>query len=91
MPSQDEPFVLLLAGLVCLAAAFPIARFFFEDFETFKEEAGLSRDWERELWLLGCVPSNPMLYFKLVGFVGTLAILFLGAYSLGLRIVASLS
>jgi len=86
MPSLNHPVLIVLAGIGCLALAFPIASFFFDDFETFKDEFGLSRDWEQGLWLLGFVPSNPMIYFKAIGFLGALAIVFLALYNLGLRV-----
>jgi hypothetical protein len=82
MLSADHPLLLVLAAAACVALAFPLARFFFDDFESFKEEFGLSRDWERELWLLGFIPSSPMLYVKVVGFIGTLVVAFLALYSL---------
>lgn len=89
MPSLDHPLAITIASFACLVAAFPLARFFFDDFESFKEEAGLSRDWEQQLWLLGCVPSNPMLYVKGIGFFGILAIGFVAIYFLCLRIAGT--
>jgi len=86
VPSLDHPVAIAIAALACLVVAFPLARFFFDDFETFKEEAGLSRDWEQQLWLLGFVPSSPMLYVKGIGFFGILAIWFVAIYFLCLRI-----
>ena len=86
MPSWDHPIALLLSATVTLAAAFPVARFFFDDFETFKSEFGLSRRWERELWLLGFVPCGPLIYVKIIGFLGVLGIVFFVVYSLCLRI-----
>ena len=87
MPSLDHPILLIVAAAVSIAATFPVARFFFDDFETFKQEFGLSRQWERELWLLGLLPNSPMVYFKIVGFIGALGILFVAVYSLGLRLI----
>jgi len=86
MPSFDHPVLLLVAGLACVAAAFPVARFFFDDFDTFKEEFGVARDWEQGLWLLGFFPSSPLAYAKVIGFVGTLVIVFLAVYSLAQRL-----
>jgi hypothetical protein len=89
MPSTDHPLLIIVAALACVAAALPVARFFFDDFATFKEEFGLQRDWERGLWLLGFTPSSPMTYVKVIGFIGTLLIIFLAAYSLALEMLGA--
>ena len=70
----DHPIALLVSAVLCLPLLFPLGRFFFGDFESFKEEFGLSRRWERELWLLGFIPSGPMIYVKVIGFLGVYAI-----------------
>ena len=87
MPSWDHPFVMLLAGAITLVIAFPVARYFFEDFETFKEELGLTRKWEREMWLLGGFPTSASFAGRLVAFALVLVVVFLAFHSLGLRIV----
>lgn len=89
MPSTEHPVLMIIAACVCLMAAFPLARFFFDDFETFKDEFGLRSDWEQPLWLLGCVPSSPMIVAKIIGFLGTLAIVSFAVYSLTSRSFAS--
>ena len=67
--------LLIVAAAACLGAAFPLARFFFDDFDTFKEE----------------LPDliGGMGYFKVIGFAGILVIIFLAAYSLATRIVGA--
>jgi hypothetical protein len=37
----DHPAALIVAAIVSLPALFPIVRWFFDDFETFRAEAGL--------------------------------------------------
>ena len=59
MPSADHPWLLLIASIACLAVEFPLARFFFEDFATFKDEVGLDTDSNRELWRLLFFPGSP--------------------------------
>jgi hypothetical protein len=66
----QHPYLLVLAMLICIPLLFSLGRFFFDDFETFKQEVGLGNDFDRSLWLLGCIPSNPILYFKIIGFFG---------------------
>jgi hypothetical protein len=78
----DHPSLLLLAVLLCLPVAFPLARFFFDDFDTFKREAGLDTDIDRSIWLLGGVPANPWLYLKVIGFLEAYAAVALAAYQL---------
>ncbi len=68
--SFDHPKLLLVATVLCIPALWPITRFIFEDFETFKAEAGLRTEFDRKLWLLGCLPGNPYFYFKLICLVG---------------------
>jgi len=88
MPSADHPWLLFLATTASLTVAFPLARFFFDDYETFRAEFGFERDWERQLWLLGFLPTSPMIYVRVMGFLGCLAVVFMAVYSLGLRIAA---
>jgi hypothetical protein len=68
--------------LVCAPLLFPLGRFFFDDFETFKCEVGLDSDFDRSLWLLGFVPSDPMLYMKIIGFFAIYAGATIAVYQL---------
>jgi len=88
MPSTDHPLLLAIAAGACFALAFPLARFFFDDIESFKSNFGLARE-EIAFWLLGFLPTDPMVWVKLIGFVGTLAIVFLAVYALALRLIGA--
>lgn len=69
----QHPGLLFVSLGLCIPLMFPLARFFFDDFETFKQELGLGSEFDRSMWLLGCIPSSPGLYFKIVGFFGIYA------------------
>jgi hypothetical protein len=60
-----------------MPALFPIVRFFFADYETFKSEAGFHYDHDRALWLLGLPRID--LYFlpKMLGIVAAYVLLVL--------------
>jgi len=77
MPTTDHPILIIVAGVACLAAAFPLARFFFDDIDTFMGD------------LLGFLLLTPMQKFKVIGFVGSLAMVFLAVYSLAFRMSAA--
>jgi hypothetical protein len=77
MLAFDHPMLAAVAGMACLAAAFPLAWFFFDDFDTFKEE------------FLGLFLQTPAHYFKVIGFAGSLAIIFIAVYSLASRVVTA--
>lgn len=66
----QHPHFLVIAMLVCIPLLFPLARFFFGDFESFKEDIGLGNDSDRSLWRLGFLPADPISYFKIIGFFG---------------------
>jgi hypothetical protein len=77
MPAIDHPMLIIIAGAGCVAAAIPLARFFFDDFDTFRED------------LLGLILSTPTQYFKMIRFAGSLAFVFFALYSLALRVVGA--
>ena len=57
----DHPGLLFALAILLLPAVFPIRRFFFDDFETFKQEAIREYQQNRLLWLLG----TPRIRFSL--------------------------
>ena len=75
LPFVAHPAILIVIAIACSPVLLPLARFFFEDFETFKSEAGLDYDHNRWLWLLGWPRLTLQLQFKVVGFVGIFGIL----------------
>ena len=78
---------LLFVGLVlCIPLMLPVARFFFEDWETFKQDLGLGTEFDRSMWLLGGVPSNPDLCFKMIGFLSVYAGAVAAAYQVLVRV-----
>jgi hypothetical protein len=89
MPSTDHPWLLAVATIACLLVAFPLARYFFGDLETLMDDFGLSRDSDRAAWLLGFVPGDPNLYFKVIGFLGLLFVVFVAVFSLGMRLAGA--
>ena len=68
----DHPVVLVVVALLCSPLLLPLARWFFDDFETFLSELGY-RDQDDFWWQL-IAGSSPLLWMKVVGFVGTFAI-----------------
>lgn len=48
-------------------------RFFFDDFESFKYEAGLNTELDRALWGLGWFRTHYLFTYKLLGIFGALA------------------
>ena len=82
-----HPRLLILAGLLCIPALWPIARFIFEDFETFKAQAGLSRELDQKLWILGFCPSNPYRYVKITCFFGAYFAIVVAVYQILVRVV----
>jgi len=66
-----HPEVLIATAIILAPILFPLARFFFEDLETFKAEAGLDYEHDRLMWLLGWPRLDLRLQFKVVGFLGS--------------------
>ena len=75
-----HPGTLLIVGIACSPALLPLARFFFDDLETFKSEAGLDYDHNRALWLLGWPRLSLQLRIKAIGFVAVFAGLVTAVY-----------
>jgi hypothetical protein len=71
----DHPIILAVLTIACLPALWPLARFFFDDLESFLDEAGLSREHDRWLWILGFPRYGLHLHSKIIGFVGFFVIL----------------
>jgi len=79
----EHPKTLVVAALVCLAALPAIARYFFDDFDSFKRDLGLDQDNSlgRWSWLLG----GRMEYtfdWRAIGFVGVYAGLVAAVYQI---------
>jgi hypothetical protein len=68
----DHPVVLVVVALLCSPLLLPLARWFFDDLETFLSELGY-RDQDDFWWQL-IQGSSGMLWIKVAGFVGTFAI-----------------
>ena len=83
----DHPYVLAAAALVSLPVLFPIVRFFFDDFDSFRDEAGLYYEQDRALWLLGVARTDRNFGFKLVGIVAAYTLVALAAYQLACRVL----
>ncbi len=71
----EHPATLVVIAIAGSPVLLPLARFFFEDIETFKSEAGLDYEHNRWLWLLGWPRLSLQLQLKVVGFVGIFGIL----------------
>ena len=80
----DHPALLVVAIVIAAPCAFPVARFFFDDFETFKSDFGLGRKWERELWLVGVVPCGAV--SRSFVFLLVMAVVVLAFYGLLVRL-----
>ncbi len=78
--------LMVVAAVLCLPALRPIARFIFDDLETFKAEAGLRTETDRTLWALGFLRSNPYFYFKIACFIGAYLAVLVAAYQLLVRL-----
>ena len=76
----EHPLTLVVVAVACSPVLLPLARFFFDDLETFKSEAGLDYDHNRLLWLLGWPRVSLQLKVKVVGFVGVFASLVMAVY-----------
>ena len=83
----EHPFVLLAAAIGSLPALFPIIRWFFDDFDTFKSESGLEYDHNRALWLLGLPRTNWDFGFKLMGIAGGYGLLVLAMYQIACHVM----
>ncbi|WP_157572745.1 hypothetical protein [Nevskia soli] len=76
------PRTLIVAAVVCLPALPAIARYFFEDFDTFKHDAWLDNSAGRWGWLLGLGRIEYTLDWRMLGFVGAYAGLVAAVYQL---------
>jgi hypothetical protein len=76
----EHPHALVAAVILCLPAAFPIARYFFDDVETFKKDLGVDSEFDRSLWLLGAERIDRGLYIKIIGFLAAYAAVVLAVY-----------
>jgi hypothetical protein len=68
----DHPVVLVVVALLCSPLLLPLARWFFDDLETFLGELGYRE--QDDIWWQLIRGSSGMLRIKVVGFVGTFAI-----------------
>jgi len=82
----DHPAALLAAAALSLPALWPIGRFLFVDFATFKAEAGFATHTHRALWLRGFLPVNPSMYWKFVCLIGAYAAVVAAGYQLLARL-----
>ena len=75
-----HPLWLAIIALCCAPMLFPLARFFFEDLETVKAEAGLHSTLDILLWVVGQPRQSLNFQFKVVGFLGVYGIVVFLAY-----------
>ena len=87
LESFGHPWVLLAAAIVSLPVLFPIVQFFFGDFATFKEEAGLYYDHDRASWLLGFPHTHFYFGPKLLGIIACYVLLAVAVYQLSCRVL----
>ena len=78
----EHPKTLVVAALVCLPALPAIARYFFDDFDTFKRDTGLDNSAGRWGWLLGLGRIEYTLDWRMLGFVGAYVGLTAAVYQL---------
>ncbi|MDR3418739.1 MAG: hypothetical protein P4L83_21405 [Nevskia sp.] len=77
-----HPKLLIVAAVICLPALLPLARYFFDDVETFKRDLGLGNSVGRFAWLIGTPLEEYTLELRIFCFVGCYGIVVLLAYSL---------
>ncbi|MBL6751559.1 MAG: hypothetical protein ISP90_13615 [Nevskia sp.] len=82
----DHPKLLLLAAILSAPALFPLARFFFDDFSTFKRDVGLDNSVGRFAWLIGWPLEEWTLRYRIAGFAGCYAVVVAAVYQLCVEI-----
>jgi len=69
----EHPRVLIGSVLLCVPMLFPLAQYFFEDFNTFKNDLGLNNSVGSFAWLIGWPLEEYTLRFRIIGFFGCYA------------------
>jgi hypothetical protein len=74
-PFIEHPATLVVVAILCSPALIPLARFFFDDFETFKAETGLHYAHNRFLWILGWPRVSWQFRIKTAAFIAVFVVL----------------
>ena len=82
----EHPVILLLITLVCSPALIPLAKFFFDDWETFLEEFGY-RERDDIWWKILRIDMNSrMVFFKILFMLTCFGILVGLTYTTAVRV-----
>jgi len=82
----QHPRVLVVAAVMSIPALFPLTRYFFEDFASFKRDVGLDNSVGRFAWLIGSPLEEYTLYFRIIGFLGGYVIFVAAIYQFLLKV-----
>ena len=82
----QHPRVFAVAAVICIPALFPLARYFFEDFASFRRDAGLDNSVGRFAWLIGSPLEEYTLYLRIIRFLGGYVIFVAAIYQLLLKV-----
>ena len=83
----DHPWLLVAMAILLLPALFPIWRFFFDDFQMFKQEAAREYQQNRVLWLFGTPRIRVSFAQRVLGTVACYALFVAAVYQLVCRVV----